>query len=89
MLLPALALLLAGCDKFFLFDFDAKDREPVTINFTQSGLFPEGLVFDPLHKRFYVSSTSRGSIGIVTPAGTYTPFIRDEVLTRTTGLWRK
>jgi sugar lactone lactonase YvrE len=85
-LLPALALLLAGCDKFFLFDFDAKDHKPVTINFTQSDLFPEGLVFDPLHKRFYVSSTSRGHIGIVTPAGTYTPFITDEVLTRTTGL---
>jgi sugar lactone lactonase YvrE len=84
---PALALLLAGCDKIFPFDFDHKDPSPpVQINFTESNLFPEGMVYDPLHKRFYVSSTTRGSIGIVTPAGTYRPFITDETLTRTTGL---
>jgi sugar lactone lactonase YvrE len=82
---PTLALLLAGCDKFF--DFDHKHPHlPAEITFTQSNLFPEGLVYDPVHQRFYVSSTTRGSIGIVTPAGAYQPFITDATLTRTTGL---
>jgi sugar lactone lactonase YvrE len=81
-----LALLLAGCDKL-PFDFDAPDTPlPAQITFTQANLFPEGVVYDPLYDRFYVSSTRRGHIGRVTAAGNYQPFVTDERLTQTTGL---
>jgi sugar lactone lactonase YvrE len=63
-------------------------QNPTTqpINFTEENLFPEGVVYDPFNNRFYVSSVTRGDIGIVTPDGSYTPFITDPVLTSTTGL---
>jgi sugar lactone lactonase YvrE len=57
-----------------------------TINFTETNLFPEGVVYDPFNNRFYVSSVVRGDIGIVASDGTYTPFITDPVLSSTTGL---
>ncbi|MEJ7737251.1 MAG: hypothetical protein WKF97_07485 [Chitinophagaceae bacterium] len=83
----ALVLLLTGCYKNLPIDFDPKhSTKPVQINFTEPNLFPEGVAYDPLRNWFYVSSASRGDIGIVTPAGTYKPFITDEKLTGTTGL---
>jgi len=56
------------------------------INFTETNLFPEGVVYDKFNDRFYVSSTTRGNIGIVTTDGSYTAFITDPALTSTTGL---
>lgn len=56
------------------------------INFTQTNLFPEGVAYDKFNDRFYVSSTARGTIGIVKADGSYTPFITDPSLTGTTGL---
>jgi sugar lactone lactonase YvrE len=56
------------------------------INFTQPNLFPEGVVYDKFNDRFYVSSTTRGDIGIVSADGSYTVFIDDPALTSTTGL---
>ncbi len=44
------------------------------------------MAYDPFHNWFYFSSASRGTVGIVTRDGTYTPFITDEKLTSTTGL---
>lgn len=84
---PAFALLLAGCTKDFPIDFNPKHpKAPVQINFTEHNLFPEGLAYDGLHNRFYVSSASRGPVGIVTFDGTYKPFITDDALTQTNGL---
>ena len=56
------------------------------IVFTQENLFPEGVVYDKFNDRFYVSSTTRGDIGIVGADGSYTPFITDPALIGTTGL---
>lgn len=87
---PAFALLLAGCTKDFPYDF--KDfnpkhlKAPVQINFTEHNLFPEGVVYDPIHNWFYVSSADHGTIGIVTFGGTYTRVTKDEELTQTNGL---
>ncbi|MBD0349612.1 MAG: hypothetical protein ICV65_00510 [Flavisolibacter sp.] len=87
LLLAAFLLPLAGCWKDLPFPLDPKEpKAPSQINFTEPNLFPEGVVYDPFNKRFYVSSTTRGDIGIVTGQGTYTPFITDEALTSTTGL---
>jgi sugar lactone lactonase YvrE len=56
------------------------------INFNQQNLFPEGVVYDKFNGRFYVSSTTRGDIGIVTTGGSYTSFITDPALIGTAGL---
>lgn len=56
------------------------------IVFMQANLFPEGVVYDRFNNRFYVSSTTRGDIGIVTSDGSYTAFITDPALVGTTGL---
>lgn len=87
LILAALVMPLTGCLKEFPYPFDPKDpKAPTQINFTQSNLFPEGVVYDPFNQRFYVSSITRGDIGIVNAHGNYTPFITDEALTATTGL---
>lgn len=59
---------------------------PNLVSFKASGLYPEGIEFDFRRNRFYVSSLSRGTIGIVTNDGVYTPFIEDEILTNTVGI---
>lgn len=56
------------------------------IIFTQENLLPEGVVYDRFNDRFYVSSTTRGDIGIVTADGSYTAFITEPDLIGTTGL---
>jgi hypothetical protein len=76
-------LLLTACDK------NDKDDIPVVttpIKFTQTNLFPEGVVYDKFNNRFYVSSVTRGTIGIVKKDSSYTPFITDALLTSTNGL---
>ncbi len=56
------------------------------IVFTQENLFPEGVVYDKFNNRFYVSSTTRGDIGLILANGSYSPFITDPALIGTTGL---
>jgi sugar lactone lactonase YvrE len=70
----AFVLLLTSCLKDN--PFDPKDPQtPSQVQFTAPNLFPEGVVYDPYNKRFYVSSTARGDIGIVTWQGIYTPLL--------------
>ena len=59
---------------------------PTQVNFTEPNLFPEGIVYDKFNERFYVSSVTRGDIGIVGINGSYEVFIDDPALTATTGL---
>ena len=98
--LPALAIciLLAACTKNGENEnqllqqsnndaiTNAKKAEAQDIAFTQENLFPEGVVYDKFNARFYVSSTTRGDIGIVDRNGNYTAFITDPALIGTTGL---
>lgn len=97
-LFSAAAVLLAACSKTSISDQPSAGPEPATIAgkkapapggdlvFTQTNLFPEGVVYDKFNNRFYVSSTTRGDIGIVGADGSYTPFITDNALVATTGL---
>ncbi len=90
------AIFFASCSKRVEEEASLESREKTLsakpakdlgdINFTQENLFPEGVVYDRFNNRFYVSSTTRGDIGIVTPNGQYTPFITDPALIGTTGL---
>lgn len=94
LLLPVLCLLLSGCTRDIESDPTMEDakasakiqEEPVTIHFSEPDLFPEGIAYDPFRHWFYVSSVTRGDIGIVTMDGTYNPFITDPTLTGTAGL---
>jgi DNA-binding beta-propeller fold protein YncE len=78
--------LLFGCTKEWQNPNPQKPAVPVTINFSQHDLYPEGLAYDPVHNVFLVSSATVGTIGIVTFDGNWKPAINDEVLTGTTGL---
>ena len=91
----AASLLLAACSKSPVKENElatievesaAKALPAADINFTEENLFPEGVVYDKFNDRFYVSSTTRGDIGIVNSDGVYTPFITDPALVGTTGL---
>jgi sugar lactone lactonase YvrE len=95
----ALAVILGACSKTSVteepsivienknFQVSVKpSMEAQDITFTQQNLFPEGVVYDKFNDRFYVSSTTRGDIGIVSADGSYTPFITDPALIGTTGL---
>jgi sugar lactone lactonase YvrE len=57
-----------------------------TINFTQTALYPEGVAYDDRYQRFLVSSLRFGTVGQVSLAGVYSPFITDERLVSTTGI---
>lgn len=48
--------------------------------------FPEGMVYNPFTDRFLVSSIALGTIGSVTPAGVFSPFIQDAALASTAGM---
>ena len=86
--------LLASCSKSPLKEpeipgndiLSSKAQAGSDLNFTEENLFPEGVVYDKFNDRFYVSSTTRGDIGIVDRNGSYTPFITDPELIGTTGL---
>jgi sugar lactone lactonase YvrE len=49
-------------------------------------LYPEGLAYDPLHQRFFVSSTESSIIHAVDWDGTLSPFIEDERIPASFGL---
>jgi sugar lactone lactonase YvrE len=95
----AATILLAACTKTSLTEesspaddqaaaarSEKKAQVTKDLVFTEPNLFPEGVVYDKFNNRFYVSSVTRGDIGIVDANGTYTPFITDPALTGTTGL---
>jgi sugar lactone lactonase YvrE len=52
----------------------------------QQNLFPEGLEYDKLMKRFLISSITQGSIGIVEEYGSYREWINDPDIPSTLGL---
>ncbi len=96
--LAAICILLAACTKSDIIQeqqtlnndvsvsASARQAPAQDITFTQENLFPEGVVYDKFNDRFYVSSTTRGDIGIVDRNGNYTAFITDPALIGTTGL---
>lgn len=83
-------LLLASCSRYDLDDLlrNMKNRndKPERIVFVQENLFPEGIEYDKLTKRFLVSSITRGTIGQVLDNGRYMELIDDEELISTIGL---
>lgn len=83
-LLLASLLPLAACDN----DDDPAlpTTPPDQVNFTQTGLYPEGQQYDSQGSRFLVSSQTAGRIGQVSDDGTYTPFGDDASLVSTIGL---
>lgn len=56
------------------------------LSITQQNLFPEGLEYDKLMKRFLLSSVTRGTVGIVAADGTYQEWINDPDIPATLGL---
>lgn len=84
-MLGVLALTTISCHK----DEDepvAVPSGPQTVTINQPGLYPEGMQFDSLGRRYFVSSLMRGTIGQVTDDGTYAPFADDPQLISTDGL---
>ncbi len=59
---------------------------PATVTFTQTGLYPEGTLYDSRNNHFLVSSQTAGRIGQVTDDGTYSQFVDDPQLISTIGL---
>ncbi len=78
-------LLLSNCSKNVT--QNPSIVSPETIAFNQSGLYPEGLAYDAFGKRFFVSSFTRGTIGVVSDNGTYTNFVNDDQLISTAGIF--
>jgi len=70
----------------FLDDINKAEAIPANIVFHEPGLYPEGVGHDALHQRFLVSSAAEGTIGAVSYAGNYTPFITDDRLIGTAGI---
>lgn len=56
------------------------------IDFTAPRLYPEGIAYDPGSDLFYVSSVYTGTIGSVTPAGSFTSVYVDSSLKSTFGM---
>lgn len=57
------------------------------ITFTAEQAYPEGIAWSPTQNVFFVSSVHKGVIGKVTPNGVYTPFIQDDKLIASVGLF--
>ncbi len=84
-ILGVLALTTTSCHK----DEDepaSVPSGPQTVTLNQPGLYPEGMQFDSLGQRYFVSSLMHGTIGQVTDDGTYTSFADDPQLISTDGL---
>lgn len=88
--IAALTVFFGACTKTDDLQKDAyappPKPAPQPINFTAPNVFPEGVVYDASNDRFLVSSISMGTIGAVTPAGVYSPFIQDADLASTAGM---
>ena len=61
-------------------------RLPDLIRVERSGLFPEGLEFDPRRKRFLLGSAAEGTIFSVGDDGSHRPFIEDDDLRSSAGI---
>jgi DNA-binding beta-propeller fold protein YncE len=59
---------------------------PDTITVTKEGLFPEGVAYDPVNGRFFVSSVADGNVYAVDADGTLSVFIEDERIPSSLGL---
>ncbi|UYZ64486.1 hypothetical protein [Hymenobacter weizhouensis] len=59
---------------------------PASITFRQTGIYPEGVQYDALRRRYFVSSVTRGVIGQVRDDGSYAPFADDPRLISSIGL---
>lgn len=78
-------LLLLGCSKEPTETWEPGPELPESVAFTRPGLYPEGVQAAGFFG-FLVSSQTRGAIGQVTDAGTYTVFADDSLLVSTIGL---
>lgn len=83
-------LSITSCQRFLdeIIDEIRKDKKelPEEIIINEPGLFPEGIEFDPVTDRYFVSSIIQGTIGIVDDEGNYEPFIEDEDFVSTIGI---
>lgn len=83
-------VLLSACSKFdleeLLSDKPVTENKPTEISFTQENLFPEGIEWDNMSKRFLVSSLAYGSIGEVTDTGEYIEWINEPDIPSTIGI---
>lgn len=59
---------------------------PEEVIITQPSLFPEGVEYDRIGHRFFVSSLTQGTIGAVDDQGNYEAFIEDEDFGATIGI---
>lgn len=64
----------------------ASPPAPAIITMQQTDLRPEGLAYDPISRRFFVSSTARGTVYAVNEDGTSAPFVQDDAFQATFGL---
>lgn len=86
----ALLLFLVNACQFLPDDWENglnHSYSPDSINFTKEALYPEGIRYDEINKRFLVSSLNLGIVGTVKDDGTYTPFIEDANLIQTAGIY--
>jgi len=75
-----LCLLAAGCAAPI-------PSEPTQrISFTAPDSYPEGIAYDSVATVYYVSSARLGTIGKVTPQGSYSPLYSDPALKSTYGM---
>ena len=89
-LLAVTVLLFGGCHPYFdEFIQDLGEDGPATpeeVVINQAALFPEGVEYDRLGRRFLVSSITRGTIGAVDAHGHYEAFIEDDDFVSTIGI---
>ena len=80
------ALTLVTANIAFAAETAARHTGPTEIGFTADTAYPESVTWSAKQNRFFVSSVRHGTVGTVTPDGTYTPFIADDRLVSTVGL---
>ena len=80
------ALTLVTANIAFAAEPAAQHAGPAQIGFTADTAYPESVTWSAKQNRFFVSSVRHGTVGTVTPDGTYTPFIADDQLVSTVGL---
>jgi sugar lactone lactonase YvrE len=73
-------IALAGCAAAI------PDEPTARIEFTAPEAYPEGVVYDSASNLFFVSSARLGSIGKVSPEGTYSSLINDPTFKSSYGL---
>lgn len=76
-----------GCSKSSDSDKMAKTASlPDSISFTKPSLYPEGVDYDAANNRFLVTSLHEGTVGTVTPDGTYTQLFQNPKMVSAIGL---